>query len=172
MSHIKVFTPTWRPATADDLSTIDHIADRIHTGLPERPEVFAEKRRLFPRGCRALQLDGKVIGYGFAHPWMLFDVPSLDTFLEKLPANADCLYLHDVVVLPEYRGQGATAYFVKLMEAEAYGLGIQTLALVSVYETHPMWAKYGFAIVETTALSAKLESYGPTAKYMVSRRSG
>jgi hypothetical protein len=44
----------WRRAENSDLAAIDRIADSIHTGLPERPEVFAEKRRLYPPGCLVL----------------------------------------------------------------------------------------------------------------------
>jgi len=43
----------WRQATAEDLGAIDAIGNGIHTSLPERPEVFAEKLTLFPAGCLA-----------------------------------------------------------------------------------------------------------------------
>lgn len=168
MSYADVLSPKWRLATAQDLLTIDCIADQIHTGLPERPEVFAEKQRLFPIGCQALQVGDLVVGYGISHPWMLFDIPPLDAFLKMLPANSDCLYIHDVAVLPKYRGSGAAGAYVKAVEREAYRLGIAALALVSVYDTHPMWAKHGFRTIEAIDLCAKLRSYGPTAKYMVS----
>lgn len=167
MNQIDFIAPTWRCATVDDLPIINGIADHVHTGLPERPEVFAEKQQLFPGGCLALQLDGNVVGYGFAHPWLLFEIPPLDVFLERLPVLPDCLYIHDVVVLPEYRGHGCAAQYVQLMVREARQRAIHALALVSVYETHPAWAKYGFAVVATKALEEKLTSYGPTAKYMV-----
>ena len=96
--------PHWRLARASDLPAISKIAARIHPDLPESPEVFAEKMRLYPDGCRVLVADDGIVGYGLAHPWMQHRIPPLDGFLEQLPGDADCLYLHDVAVLPDFRG--------------------------------------------------------------------
>jgi hypothetical protein len=94
--------PHWRPAHASDLPAVSTIAARIHPDLPERPEVFAEKMRLYPDGCRVLATDDGIVGYGLAHPWMQHRIPPLDGFLEQLPGDADCLYLHDIAVLPTF----------------------------------------------------------------------
>jgi hypothetical protein len=159
--------PHWRQAKNSDLAVIDRIADSIHTGLPERPEVFAEKRRLFPPGCLVLDSLGVTVGYGISHPWRLKNIPSLDSFLEKLPANPDCIYIHDVAILPEARGQDAAGSYVQAMVAAALQLRLDFLALVSVYNTDVLWARYGFEIVSDDFLADKLSSYGKTAKYMV-----
>jgi hypothetical protein len=53
---------SWRPVKPSDLEIINRIADSIHTGLPERPEVFAEKAELFPQGCMLLTDDGTPVG--------------------------------------------------------------------------------------------------------------
>jgi hypothetical protein len=45
-------------------------------------------------------------------------------------------------------------------------IGVDFLALVSVYDNQPFWAKRGFEIVSAPELGAKLRSYGPTAQYM------
>jgi len=37
----------WRPATAADLPGIQKLSDEMHSSLPERSEVFAEKLALF-----------------------------------------------------------------------------------------------------------------------------
>lgn len=125
MNQAKATVPKWRLTTTADLKIIDEIADRIHTGLPERSEVFAEKRALFPNGCLALQIDDRVVGYGFFHPWMIYQIPPLDSFLERVPKTADCLYVHDVVVLPEYRGHGAVGQYVKLISVRPLRMVLQ-----------------------------------------------
>lgn len=159
--------PHWRRACAEDLEAISAIARRIHPELPERPEVFAEKMRLSPDGCRVLAAGNEIAGYGFAHPWMQHHIPPLDRFLDRLPDAADCLYVHDVAVLPDCRGGAARAY-VAGIEQLARSSGIATLALVSVYGTRPLWERLGFEpVTADAALQDKLASYGPSATYML-----
>jgi GNAT superfamily N-acetyltransferase len=161
--------PKWRAATAADLDVIQTIGDQIHVDLPERPEVFAEKFTLFPDGCFVLVQNNQVVGYGFSHPWLLKSIPPLDTFLERLPASPECLFTHDVVVLQQARGHGAAGALIKLIARLAGEQGIPYLALVSVYNTHPLWERFGFEVVNDAALTHKLKSYGDTARYMIRR---
>lgn len=159
--------PHWRPVRASDLPAISAIAARIHPALPEREEVLAEKIRLCPDGCSVLDTDQGIIGYGLAHPWMRYRIPPLDGFLRALPDRADCLYIHDVAVLPEFRGGGVRAY-VGDIEKLARASRIRTLALVSVYGMPPLWERVGFRTVTADAeLHAKLASYGDGATYML-----
>lgn len=159
--------PHWRRAHAGDLLAISTIAARIHPDLPERPEVFAEKMRLYPDGCRVLAASADVAGYGLAHPWVQHHIPPLDDFLDKLPNTADCLYVHDVAVLPDFRGDVARAY-VATIEGLARSSGIAMLALVSVYETRALWERLGFRPVTADAAPhAKLAPYGAGATYML-----
>jgi hypothetical protein len=53
-----------------------------------------------------------------------------------------------------------------MMVDRARQLGVDFLALVSVYGTQPFWARYGFEIANALELGTKLRSYGPTARYM------
>ncbi|TCU68340.1 ribosomal protein S18 acetylase RimI-like enzyme [Bradyrhizobium sp. R2.2-H] len=158
--------PHWRPAHTSDLPAISAIAARIHPDLPESPEVFAEKMRLYPDGCRVLVADDEIAGYGLAHPWKQHQIPPLDRFLERLPGDADCLYVHDIAVLPDRRGGVARAYVTGIMEL-ARASGIAALALVSVYATRPLWEHLGFRpVTADAALRAQLASYGEGATYM------
>jgi len=159
--------PYWRPAHASDLPAISAIAARVHPTLPESPEVLAEKIRLYPDGCRVLVAGDEIAGYGLSHPWKQHRIPPLDGLLARLPEDADCLYVHDVAVLPESRGGVLLAYIADIAQlARASGLG--TLALVSVYATRPLWQRLGFrSITADAALRAKLTSYGEGATYML-----
>jgi GNAT superfamily N-acetyltransferase len=159
--------PHWRPARTSDLAAISAIAARIHPALPERAEVLAEKIRLCPEGCGVFETDEGNVGYGLAHSWMQHRIPPLDGFLRGLPDRADCLYVHDVAVLPDFRG-GVVRAYVADIEKLARASGIATLALVSVYSTQPLWERMGFRTVTADAeLRAKLASYGDGATYML-----
>jgi hypothetical protein len=159
--------PYWRPARVSDFRAIVAIAARIHPDLPERPEVLMEKMQLYPPGCGVLVAENAIVGYGLAHPWTQHQIPPLDGFLERLPETADCLYVHDVAVLPDGRGGAARGYIAGVAEL-ARAAGIATLALVSVYATRPLWEHLGFRRVTADAeLRAKLASYGRGATYML-----
>jgi GNAT superfamily N-acetyltransferase len=155
----------WLPLEHADLPALGAIAARLHPGLPERPEVFAEKLRLFPGGCLKFTAGGAMAGYGLAHPWALGAAPRLDSFLGALPETPGCLYVHDVAVLPGARGLGASVNFMGRMERLARDGGLGALALVSVYGTAPLWERFGFA----AAPGPELASYGPGAVYMVKK---
>ena len=157
----------WMAIHDRDLADIDRLATDIHPGLRERPEVFAEKIRLFPEGCKKLVIDGRIFGYGIAHPWELYEIPKLDAFLEILPLSPGCLYIHDVAVHPSARGMSALKFFFKATEATAISKGIRKLACVSVYETNELWSRFGFKVFANDEISGKLKSYGDTAKYMI-----
>ncbi len=158
--------PLWRNATFSDLGKINEIANAIHLALPERPEIFSEKFQLFPEGCFVLRSHGEAVGYGIAHPWLLESIPPLDTFLKSLPLSPDCLYLHDAAILPKARGHHSSRALILLLEEIARKHQIKALALVSVYDTSPLWKRLGFEIVSTSHVENKLLSYGITARYM------
>jgi len=159
--------PRWRQAHATDLEAISAIAARIHPDLPERPDVLAEKMRLSPDGCHVLAAGSGIAGYGLAHPWLQQQIPPLDDFLGQLPEDADCLYIHDLAVLPDARGGVARAYVAEI-ERLARSYVITTLALVSVYGTRVLWERLGFrSVTPDAALRAQLSSYGASATYML-----
>ena len=159
--------PHWRAAHASDLPAISAIAARIHPDLPESPEVLAEKMRLYPDGCRVLVADDEVTGYGLSHPWKQHRIPPLGALLARLPGDADCLYIHDVAVLPDFRGGVLRAYVSDIQELARVS-GIAMLTLVSVYATRPVWQRLGFRPITADAqLRTKLASYGEGATYML-----
>lgn len=158
----------WRRARRDDLAAVDAIGDEVHPGLPERPEVFAEKFGLFPQGWVVLEApDGTVQGYGIAHPWMFGEVPPLDAFLGDLPGGADCMFLHDCAIRPAWRGAGRMGGYLAHASGLARTLGIEILAGVSVYGTYRLLDRYGFRLEPGAVDPAKLAPYGPTARYVV-----
>jgi ribosomal protein S18 acetylase RimI-like enzyme len=151
----------------EDLAAIDAIGAELHPLLSERPEVFAEKLRLFPQGSMALVDAAGIAGYGLCHPWRLNDIPPLDSFLVALPRDADCMFIHDVAVLPRARGRRAADAYVEHVCKLARERGLGSLALASVNRTGPLWESFGFMIGGQASLAEKLKSYGDGAIYMV-----
>ena len=156
----------WRLASAREWSAIGAIANDVHTSLPERQEVFDDKFRLFAEGCLVLPDGERIVGYGVFHPWKIDDAPTLDTLMEELPREPQCIFIHDVAILAEARGLGAAGEFVRIAWSFAIGRRLITLALVSVYGSHPVWTKYGFKTRVYCGLSPVLKHYGDGARYM------
>lgn len=157
---------TWVPLQPEDIPAVRAIADHVHPSLPERAEVLAEKQRLFPAGANKLLQEGRMVGYSFCHPWSDRTIPPLDALLGSLPEKTDCLYLHDLAVLPEARGHGTAASFMNLARGIAQRHQLPVQACVSVYGTDQLWARFGFRTEIRPELETKLAGYGPTAKYM------
>lgn len=158
----------WRAMTAADLDRILAIADIVHPAYPEERGVFEERLALYPAGCRVAERGGEVIGYGVMHPGRLGVPPPLDTPLGDLPADADCLYLHDIALLPESRGTGLGAAVLNYAHGLAAREGWRWLALTSTPAARSYWDRVGFMPYAKggTALEAKLASYGGGMSYM------
>jgi GNAT superfamily N-acetyltransferase len=156
----------WHPLTISDIPSVQSIAAQIHPVLFERPEIFGEKVELFPQGCKKLLIDNQPVGYGFAHPWKLHSIPQLDTFLERIPTQSDCIYIHDVAILPHARGRNAAGLLIPQFQKLAAQYGFHALSLVSVYMTTGFWQRFGFEIIKVKAIEKQLRSYGNDASYM------
>ena len=158
--------PAWERMLPAHLAGVKALADRVHPGLPERIDVYADRLAVYPAGSRVLVSGGTVVGYAVSHPARLFAPPPLDHLLRAIGPEVDSYYIHDVVVAPELRGQGLARSGVETVLAS---VPYPATALVSVYGTMPFWAGFGFAD-ETAALPAgKLAPYGEDACYMVRR---
>ncbi|BCS20470.1 GNAT family N-acetyltransferase [Aspergillus puulaauensis] len=165
--------PTWRPLTPNDIASLMQVANEIHPGLPERPEVFINRIALFPAGCLALEdeaedEDGaRLCGYAISHPIRPRCPPALDSVLDEIPADADHYYIHDVAILPRLRGRGLAAECVARLLASDAAQRYPMAALVSVYGTEAFWARFGFrAVVMGEDLAGKLREYGEDAVYL------
>jgi hypothetical protein len=159
----------WRPLKEEDLAVVSHIAAALHPDFPERPEVFSEKFRLFPAGCLSMELCGNMVGYAIAHPWVLDEIPPLDAFLGSLPIKPECIFLHDVAILAQGRGRGASVALIDILAAIAHRNGVESLALVSLYGAQIHWTKFGFMSKTSDDLSKRLRAYGRSAVYMVKK---
>jgi GNAT superfamily N-acetyltransferase len=158
---------TWRNLTIDDIEPLAQVANKIHPGLPERDEVFAERIKLFPAGCLALvdNKSNKLHGYAISHPIRYQAPPPLDSLLGEIAEDADQFYIHDLAILPECQGRGYGKECLEMLfeVAKKY----QSTGLVSVYGTAPFWGRFGFVPVKmNVALQTKLVEYGEDAMFL------
>lgn len=156
--------PIWRLMQASDIAKVMALADELHPGLPERAEVFAERQRLYPRGCWVLEQEGEILGYAVSHPVAPDSPPKLDSFLGQIPTGITDYYIHDVALSPKLRGSGlARAGIERLLEQAK---GHRQVVLISVYGTGSFWSRFGFQPTSAN-LGGKLAAYGEDAIYMV-----
>lgn len=159
--------PGWRPMAEGDLDAVMDIAALLHPDNPERREVFESRLALAPECCRVLDGGSGPLGYALAHPSRLYKPLPLDTVLGALTDAPQCLYLHDIAVLPQAQGAGATALLLDHLRHIARRDSIGALALVAVNDSVGYWQRHGFAVVDAPDLAAILGSYGGGGCYMV-----
>ncbi len=154
--------------TGADLDVANRIAVVVHPGYPERPEVMAERLRLFPAGCLVAvdPADGTVVGYAVAHPARPGQPPALDSLLDRLDGGETCLHLHDIALLPQARRGGLGARAVRRLVAAAREGGLTQISLVAVGDAAPYWERLGFRDAPTAGDGGALASYGAAARYM------
>ena len=155
--------PAWRPMHAGDLPDVERISEIVHPLYPEREAVPVERLRLFPAGCLIAARNGTAIGYAIAHPAVVGHPPALDTLLGALPGHADCLYIHDVALLPEARGLHLGSAVIAILVDVTRSLGLRRLALTAVNESANFWIGQGFLVAP---VAKSLVSYGEGATYM------
>ena len=129
-----------------------------------------EKFNLFPEGCLVMEHmreGGGLLALASVAPQAHPGPQS--TPAPAFPPAPDCLFIHDLAVLPRARGYGATYGLIEIIEKLARKRAIPYLALVSVYGTYPLWGRFGFEVVTDDALAEKLKTYGDQARYMVWR---
>ncbi len=160
----------WRPMMAADLAAVDDLSSRIHPDFPERPEILAEKFRLFPRGCFVLAAapEQQPHGYCFSHPWMFGPPPALDTLLQALPQAASAYFIHDLTVDASLRRRNLASVIVPRLIDIAREIPVNRMMLVAVSGSEPFWSRMGFHRTDDAALQdATRAKYGAGAVHMV-----
>ncbi len=153
----------------EDLPDVEAVGARVHPDYPEDDAVFQERLRLYPAGCLVLRAGAGIAGYAISHPGLLDHPPKLNTLLGALPAHPDSYFIHDLAVLAQARGSGAGAAAIAHLAEQARGRGFVTLSLVAVSGSAGFWQRLGFAPID--AMTPRVASYGPTARFMLRRLS-
>jgi GNAT superfamily N-acetyltransferase len=142
----------WRAMMAADLAAVAALSTRVHPNYPERPEVLAEKFRLFPKGCFTLVDSEGIRGYCFSHPWKKGAPPSLDTLLGTMPSDADSYFIHDLTLDASMRKRNLAARLVPSLVQAARDAKLAHMALVAVNGSSPFWSRMGFRATEDEAI--------------------
>lgn len=153
---------------AHDLPGVTALSVRVHPNYPERPEVLAEKFRLFPGGCFTLEDGGgAVTGYCFSHPWISGAPPALDTFLKVMPREPARYFIHDLTLDAAMRRRGLAQALMPDLIRAARGAGLDHMALVAVNGSSPFWSLMGFRPTPDEAVqSAARAKYDAGAVHM------
>lgn len=160
---------TWRPMQETDMDAVTAISDAVHGDYTEPLEVYAERQALFPSGCFVFDRGQGVEGYLITHPWRHGGPPPLGELMGPLPQGADCLYLHDLALLPSARGSGAGAKAADMALAIAAEHGLHDIYLLAVNGAETFWTSRGYVPVTEKALIAYLRKIYGDVVYMRQR---
>jgi GNAT superfamily N-acetyltransferase len=112
----------------------------------ETPEIYENKFLVSPKGCYVYEDSYGIQGYILSHPWNILSPPELNKALVEVEIN--CWFIHDIVVVPEYRGRGIADEIIQKI------LGYNPIvSLVACDDEHiktkDFWLRYGFEVVES-----------------------
>ena len=153
-----------------DLPAVVRLQDSCYTdALFEPAEVVHQRLMLYPQSCWVACYQEKLWGYLFSYPSVAAQVNPLGAEFGRYE-QANCLYLHDMAVSMDARGQGVASALLQAARQYAQTLGLTQLALVAVQNSASFWQQHGFVQqqdLSDNALSA-LQTYGEAAVYMCS----
>jgi GNAT superfamily N-acetyltransferase len=112
--------------------------------LNESAESYLIKLAIFPDGCLGAFEGSQMAGYLFGHPWLFGTKVPLDCRMYELPANPDCMYFHDLAVVPAWRATATGRLLVERLVDVARSHGLSKFALISVQNSEGYWARWGF----------------------------
>jgi len=155
----------WRAANEGDLPEIKALSERIHPGLPEDIDVFAERLRLYPSGVLVCGED-QLVGYAITHPWIRNHAPPLNALIGTIPKGADTYYFHDVALDRSMRGRQLGSRAIVLLKEHTRRADFRTISLIAVNGSLGFWERHGFRLKSFDGLAQKLATYGAGARYM------
>lgn len=154
-----------------DLNAVVRLQDHCYADeFYESPQVVAKRLMLYPQSCWLACYQDKIWGYLFSYPSRLGQVNPLGAEFGQYE-QANCLYLHDMAVSPDARGQGVATTLLQQALNYAGTLGLSHAALVAVQNSAAFWQQQQFDVVEdlSEAASMALTSYGADAIYLARR---
>lgn len=136
--------------------------------IPESRASLRAKLAASPESCFVAVDGGDVIAYLIALPWLSQAPPSLNAPTCELPAHPDCVYLHDLSVLPAARGTGIGGLMIAHFFAYCRQSALTKASLVAVQSSATFWRGFGFNSIKLdAALTKKLATYGHDAEFLM-----
>jgi len=150
------------PVTINELDSILNIQQHCYSGaFLESRESFAEKLSI-SRHCLGLTNNGELIAYAIALPWTHLKELKLNSVGASESPSTDCLYIHDIAVLPRYRGNGFAELLMRRLAKHACLAGLSWIDLVAVQDSSPRWARMGFVSSDLSVGSYGVDSTAMT----------
>lgn len=152
-----------RSLSKKDLPAIVRIqASAYSHELIESSESLESKLCASPETCFVKILNGEIAAYCIAYPYPQNMVPDLNSVL-KDGSSSKNIFLHDLAVLPAYRGEGVATAMLSHLFAMAKSQGFSSVTLVAVQNSISFWKRFGFEIIEDSCDSC---GYGDGALLM------
>ena len=161
-----------RPLAVADLGAVLRLqSDCYGPDYVEPAEAFLTKlRATMPlQTCwGAFAADGALLAYAISLPVCADTLPALHAADFRCPAQPTLLYLHDLAVSPQGRGQGLAQALLDQVQHRATLLGLARLGLIAVQDSASYWQRLGFAPLPALPawLKKKLQSFGEAARYL------
>lgn len=122
----------------------------------EGQESFFSKMESNPSGCLVAENESGILGYAISFPYLEgVPFPINQEYRAAEVENPDCIYIHDVCVLPEFRKFGIASKFVRILTSKS-----GKYRLTAVENSEIFWAKMGFSKIK------EVEYCGVIANYM------
>jgi predicted N-acetyltransferase YhbS len=158
-----------RQMLPSDMDSIMQIQALCYSGdIPESRHAISAKLQASPTTCFVAQDGSQIIAYLIAVPWLTQAPPNLNAPTCVLPAYPDCLYLHDLSVVPSARGSKIGSTLVARLFDLCRLLSHSQMSLVAVQNSAAYWRRFGFASqILNSLLRDKLASYGEGSEFML-----
>ncbi|WP_395008102.1 GNAT family N-acetyltransferase [Undibacterium sp.] len=137
-------------------------------GIPESRASLCAKLVASPASCFVAVVGEDVVAYLIALPWLSQAPPALHAPACEVPAYPDCIYLHDLSVLPAARGTGIAGLLIAHFFVYCRQSGMTKATLVAVQSSAIFWRGFGFNKLELDlGLTKKLATYGHGAEFLM-----
>jgi len=153
----------------DDLGAVVRLQDHCYADeFYEAPQIVNKRLMLYPQSCWVACYQDKIWGYLFSYPSRLGQINPLGAEFGQYD-QANCLYLHDMAVSPDARGQGVATALLNAAIRYAGTLDLAHLALVAVQNSADFWHQQHFSHFDklSDSADAALTSYGDAAVYLI-----
>lgn len=133
-------------AAVNDLEHIDHIQRQAFIEeLWEPKSLFHSILKAGKGFCFVACLEENYAGYILAYPTCQ-DRQDFEQGPVRQTEGHDCVYLHDLCVSPDYRGQRVAQSLLYALEVSVKKAGYKNITGISVQNTQEFWQRQEFMI--------------------------
>lgn len=165
--------PHLRSVTTPDLPAVLYIQAQCYGPAFHEPLTAFEAKLTSIHSAWLAWVDDAPAGYLFTLPLAFSETLSIPSLADSdMPGmhdvTPDCLYLHDLAVLPQHRGNGISHMLLAAALELAKAQQLNQMALIAVQGSVSFWQSQGFTTVRSPhpIIQTKLASYGEGATFM------